>query len=264
MSEGRERVESSIVRAQAELEEALWELEKLPAFDLSTVTFAAHALHNYLTVSGATIDLLLLSLASHPDPQIRFWLEGLQHATNLMIHTVGQMMTASATMDTRLRFVQVNVPLLVRRACTYYQRLAERKRMHIIFSSTADVLFVWTDPVAVAAVLDNLLSNAVKFAAPGTRIWVHVAGEEGGAVCRVRDEGPGLSPEDQAQLFQRGVRLTPQPTGGEPSAGFGLAVAKELIEKLGGAIWCESKLGQGACFAFRLPASPGIGARTGT
>ena len=73
-------------------------------------------------------------------------------------------------------------------------------------------------------------------------------------MCAVRDSGPGLSPEDQAQLFRRGVRLTPTPTGGEPSSGYGLAVAKELVDALGGHIWCESAVGQGSCFAFRLPA----------
>jgi signal transduction histidine kinase len=254
MSEGKERVTSAILRARADLEEALSELEQVPAFDLSYVAFGAHALNNYLTVVSATSEFLHLSLLDHPDPQIRTWLEGLQHATNLMIHTVNQMMTASPTTDVKLRFVQVNLPLLVQRASTYYQRLAERKRIAIIFSSTADALFVWTDSVAVAAVLDNLLSNAVKYSAPGKRIWVHVAGEAAGAVCSVRDEGPGLSQEDQAKLFQRGVRLTPQPTGGEPSSGFGLAVAQELIEKLSGVIWCESELGHGARFSFRLPA----------
>jgi two-component system, sensor histidine kinase LadS len=254
MFEGKEGVASAIIRARADLEEALAELDKVPAFDLSYVAFGTHALSNYLTVVAATVEFLLLSLADHPDPQVRTWLEGLQHASNLMIHTVSQMMTASPTTESKLRFVQLNFPLLVRRASTYYQRVAERKRMHIIFTSTGDELFVRTDPVAVAAVLDNLLSNSVKYSAPGQRIWVHVASEGADVVCSVRDEGPGLSLDDQAQLFQRGVRLTPQPTGDEPSTGFGLAVAKELIEKLGGAIWCESELGQGACFAFRLPA----------
>ncbi len=43
-------------------------------------------------------------------------------------------------------------------------------------------------------------------------------------------------------------------TGGELSSGYGLAVAKELIDKLGGDLWCESTLGEGSCFSFRLPA----------
>jgi hypothetical protein len=148
MSEGKEGVASTIMRARANPEEALAELEKVPAFDLSYVAFGTHALSNYLTVVAATVEFLLLSLADHPEPQMRPWLEGLQHTTNLMIHTVSQRMTASPTTDCKLRFVQVNFPLLVRRASTYYQRVAERKRMHIIFTSTADELFVRTDPVA--------------------------------------------------------------------------------------------------------------------
>jgi signal transduction histidine kinase len=55
------------------------------------------------------------------------------------------------------------------------------------------------------------------------------------------------------QLFQRGIKLSSVPTGGEPSSGYGLAVAKELIDKLGGDLWCESTFGAGVCFSFRLP-----------
>ena len=111
--------------------------------------------------------------------------------------------------------------------------------------------------MAVAAVMDNLLSNAVKYSFPGKQIWVQMRGEVTSVVCSVRDEGPGLNQEDQAKLFQRGIRLSSVPTGGESSSGYGLAVAKELIDKLGGDLWCESTLGAGACFSFRLPAYQG-------
>ena len=70
----------------------------------------------------------------------------------------------------------------------------------------------------------------------------------------MRDQGPGLTPEDQTRLFQPGARLASAPSGGEPSTGYGLAVAKHLMDKLGGQIWCESTPGQGACFSLRLPA----------
>jgi len=110
-------------------------------------------------------------------------------------------------------------------------------------------------------VLDNLLSNAVKYSTPGKRIWVRLQPGLGSIVFSVQDEGPGLSLEDQAKLFQKGVRLNSLPTGGEPSTGFGLAVAKELVSQLGGKIWCESQPGRGACFSFRLPIGepPSIG-----
>ena len=212
-----------------------------------------HALNNYLTITGGAVELILQRLEDHPDPQLRVWLEGVQHATDLMTHTVSQLMRASATPETKLRFEKVDLPMLVQRTCDYYQRIAARKTIHVIVDSTVDVPPVRTDRVVVGSVLDNLLSNAVKYSQPGKQIWVRVRGEQGGVVCEVRDEGPGLSQEDQARLFQRGMRLTPQPTGGEGSTGYGLAVAKELTEKLGGELWCKSELGHGCCFFFRVP-----------
>jgi signal transduction histidine kinase len=144
----------------------------------------------------------------------------------------------------------------VQKVCSYYQRIADHKDIHLIDNidnSLGEVPPVWTDRVAVAAVLDNLLSNAIKYSPPGKRIWTQVRRDQDSVVCGVQDEGPGLSQEEQARLFQRGVRLSPVPTGGEPSTGYGLAVAKELSERLRGAIWCVSTPGQGACFLFRLP-----------
>jgi signal transduction histidine kinase len=254
MADPKELIASAIARAQADLGAALTELEKLPAFDPGTVSFATHALNNFLTVIGGTTELLLRHLADHPDAQIRVWLEGIQHATDLMTRTVSQLASASAGTDAKLRLEKVDLPLLVQRACTYYERVARRKRIDIACAAPGPVPPVWADRVAVAAVLDNLLSNAVKYSPPGAQIAVQVRGEQGEAICSVRDEGPGLSPEDLGRLFQRGVRLTPEPTGGESAAGYGLAVARELVEKMGGKIWCESTLGQGCCFSFRLPA----------
>ena len=253
MLEPKDQIVSSIVKARAELEDALFELEKLPAISQSSVFFAAHALNNFLTVTGGTVELLSLSLADHPDPQVRIGLEALQQATNLMTHTVSRLMNASTDRDAKLRFEKVDLPVMVKHFCIYYDRIADRKQIRCLSESAVDIPSVWTDRVATAAVLDNLLSNAVKYSPPGTRIWVQVSADRDWVVCSVRDEGPGLSEEDKAKLFHPGARLTPKPTAGEPSTGYGLAVAKELIERLGGTIWCESALGEGACFSFRLP-----------
>ena len=253
----KEQATAAILRAQAELEQALGELEKMPAFDSRAVAFSAHALNNYLAVTGGTVELLLRSLVDYPDPQIRIWLEGLGHVTELMRHTVSQLMTSSAPKEAKLRFLKWDLVPLVQRTCNYYQRIADRKNISIVCDSASNIPPVWTDPVAVAAVLDNLLSNAVKFSFRGKKIWVELWGEITSVVCSVRDEGPGLSQEDQAKLFQPGIQLSSIATGGESSSGYGLAVAKELIDKLGGDLWCESTLGVGACFSFRLPVYQG-------
>ncbi len=244
---------ASIARAKGELEETLAVLEALPAFDPGTVGYAAHAINNYLTLTHGTLDLLELALANHPEADVHTFLGTLRQSAGWMGHTVNQLINASATGESHLVFGHVNLVRLVRIGCDYYQAVAARKQIQVLFASAVEMAYAQTDRVAVGAVLDNLLSNAVKYSEPGKRIWVTVAEGPDHVFCHVQDEGPGLSPEDQAQLFRRGVRLSPRPTGGEASSGFGLAIARDLIEKLGGKIWCETSLGHGARFSFSLP-----------
>src|SRR5262245_18990457 len=125
----KDQVVASIARARADLEEALAGLEKLPAFDPSAAAYAAHALNNYLMVADGNIQLLAHALAGYPDPQVHACLEGPGHATHLMTQTVAHLMNASAALD--LLLGEVDLARLVRRACEYYQRVADRKQIAI-------------------------------------------------------------------------------------------------------------------------------------
>ncbi len=252
----KEELIGSIVRAKGELESTLAVLAALPAFDPGTVGYAAHAINNYLTLTDSTLDLLESALAAHPDTDVQLYLSTLRQSAAVMSHTVNQLVNAAGPEEAQLVTASVNLVRLVRVGCDYYQTVAARKQIQLLFASSVETAYVRTDRVAVGAVLDNLLSNAVKYSERGKRIWVTVAEGPDHVFCQVQDEGPGLSAEDQAQLFRRGVRLTPRPTDGEASSGFGLAIARDLVEQLGGRIWCESTLGQGARFSFSLPTGP--------
>jgi len=243
----------AISRAQLELERAVEEIDRLPAVDVHSVALAAHALNNFLTVSRGVMDLLIPVLQGHPDRQVLIWLEGLAHASDLMTHTVSQLMNNAVGVATTMRVERVEVTRLLERACAYYRRRAVPKRIDVVFQAAADVPTVQTDRVLVAAIVDNLLSNAVKFSPPDRRVWVEVRRERDGVVCDVRDEGPGLSDADQARLFEPGRRLGATPSAGEPTTGYGLAVAKNFADQLGGHLRCTSAPGRGATFSLWLP-----------
>lgn len=253
MLKGKHRVIDSLVAAKDELSKAIAELEALPAFDPGTVGYAAHAIHNYLTVTQATLDLLEPALSGHIDPETQKWFAALRQSTLLMEHTVNQLINASVRQEPKFLMTTVNMVRLVRIGCEYYASVAARKQIRINFAAAIEEAYIRTDPVAVGAVLDNVLSNAVKYSSPGKSISVTVAEGPESFVCNIQDQGPGLSEEDQQHLFQSGVSLAPRPTGGERSTGIGLVIAKQLVDKLGGKIWCESTLGQGSRFSFSLP-----------
>jgi signal transduction histidine kinase len=244
---------AAITRAQVDLQRAIEELDRLPALDLHAIALAAHALNNFLTVSGGVVQLLIPALKDHPDRRVIVWLEGLSHANDLMIHTVSQLMNNSVGLDTTLRLEDVDLARLVERACAYYRRAAGRKGIDLRFRAAAGIPPVETDRVLAAAILDNFLSNAVKYSPHDRRVWVDVQVERDGVACHVRDEGPGLSREEQDHLFRPGVRLGPMPSGEESSSGYGLAIAKRFTDQLGGEITCVSAPGRGTTFSFWLP-----------
>jgi signal transduction histidine kinase len=249
----KDDVAAAIHDAQATLEHALAHLARLPAFDPLAIGVATHALANYLTVMQAGVELLRKAWQTRDEARIDVLLQSVDHATNLMQNVVAQLRgVATAGPPTLLRR-PVDLALLAQRVYDYYQPLAARKQLRLLYEVDVEPRLLETDPIALAAVLDNVLSNAVKFSPPGRRIWLIVERQAGRVIWRVRDEGPGLSPAEQARLFQAGVRLSPQPTAGEPSSGYGLAVAKQLVAQLDGSIWCESQPEQGATFVVSLP-----------
>lgn len=107
------------------------------------------------------------------------------------------------------------------------------------------------DPDAVARVARILLDNALRYTPPSTavRVMTGYAGE--GATLAVVDDGPGVPPEEHEAIFERFRRGAA--TRGEGGFGLGLAIGRELAERLGGGLELEPIPGQGARFVLTLP-----------
>jgi signal transduction histidine kinase len=252
----RMQVAQAIEDAIADLAEALVELDSIPAHDQSTIGFVAHAMENYLSVTDATLALLRHALRDYPDVEVAKWLEGLRHLGSMMHHTVGRLVRTTAAGDFPLKPDYMNLPRLMERACDHYRVKAGQKQLLIVCRSVGEIPLTWGDAVAVAIVADNLLSNAVKFSNRGGEILVQILPGPGGVVASVRDNGPGLTFLEQARLFQPNLMPDPTAPPSEKSTGYGIKIAKGLIDRMGGRLWAESEEGRGACFFFRLPYHP--------
>jgi signal transduction histidine kinase len=117
-----------------------------------------------------------------------------------------------------------------------------------------DGLLVRADRGRLAEILDNYLSNALRYAAEGTAVRVSATRSAGGIALAVRDQGPGLTPEQRASVFERFYRVDPSRSRALGGSGIGLAIARALAEAMDGRVWAESDgPGQGATFAVELP-----------
>ena len=114
-------------------------------------------------------------------------------------------------------------------------------------------VYVMTDRQRGRQVLLNLLSNAVKYNRDGGSVAVTCTQPDGMTLrVAVRDTGPGIDPARRELLFAPFERLGAE-TSGVEGTGLGLALSRQLIEELGGAMGVESTPGQGSTFWIDLP-----------
>jgi PAS domain S-box-containing protein len=117
---------------------------------------------------------------------------------------------------------------------------------------------VEADRDKVRQVLVNLVENAIKYSPDGGRVELRVEAHEENVLFQVRDEGLGIPPDEQSRVFEKFYRVDPQMTRGVGGTGLGLYICNELVGRMGGHIWLESKAGEGSTFLFELPAAPSI------
>jgi len=119
------------------------------------------------------------------------------------------------------------------------------------------------DPQQLVQVATNLVQNAIRYTPPGTPVTVGVRRSETLAILSVRDEGPGMSTEHAARVFERFYRADPSRTRGSGGTGLGLSIVKSIAEAHGGRAFVVTSPGQGATFVIELPIEPNAGTTSG-
>ncbi len=115
---------------------------------------------------------------------------------------------------------------------------------------------VRSDPERLLRILGNLVDNAVKYTPAGGHVTVESApAEGGGALLRVRDDGPGIAREHVPRLFERFYRVDAARSRELGGTGLGLSIVKHLADSIGATVTVESRVGQGSCFSVVVPAS---------
>jgi GAF domain-containing protein len=146
-----------------------------------------------------------------------------------------------------------DLPTALENARTFVRERAVRHAITLDLSVDERLGDFVGDERKIKQILLNLLSNAVKFTPEGGRIEVSAKQSNSAIEISVSDTGIGISPEDQATIFEEFRQVGGDYAHKKEGTGLGLTLAKKFVELHGGKIWVESEAGKGSTFTFTLP-----------
>ena len=223
------------------------------------LAIAAHELRTPLTTIKGNAQLFA-DLVRQPsldrDRLTRFAAQFLRQVTRLET-LVNDLLDVSRIQHGRLelRLEPVDLADLAKQALAHFQHSPHRTPRHTLALDAPAPVVGTYDPARLDQVLANLLSNALKYSPEGGEIRVGVRREQDQAVISVSDQGMGIAPAEQAQLFKPFARGTASQRGIQ-GMGLGLYLTRQIVERHGGTIGLRSEPGVGSIFTVRLPLRP--------
>lgn len=233
------------------------ELRELDRMKSEFISVAAHQLRTPLSAVRWTVNLLLGDELGAPTPDQKKFLLKAFETTDRMIGLVNDLLGADRVASDKFRYDMQPVDMLelVDSVVSELLPLAAVRNIRMIAPSRSDkqTYLVKADSEKLRGVLQNLLENSIKYSPSGREVELGIIDGEKEIKVSVKDSGIGIPPEEQARVFERFYRASNAVKVEANGSGLGLYIVKSVIEKHGGRIWFESKVGSGTTFYFTIP-----------
>lgn len=217
------------------------------------VADASHELRTPLAVVKSNAELML----RHPDHTIEeesIRVTNIARETRRMTKLVSDLLTLarSDANQSELKLSLVSINELISAVADQFVPLAEMEDI-TLQADVSEPLELTADRERLHQLLVILLDNAIKYTPPPGKIFMTARKQGSSILVAVEDSGQGIPPEDLHRVFDRFYRSDKARSREKGGTGLGLAIAKWIVDKHGGKITVESKLGSGTKFSIVLP-----------
>jgi signal transduction histidine kinase len=240
-----------------ELARANYELEQANQLKDQFLSMASHELKTPITSIRGQAQVALRRIAKQqeasPDISTAYAaLEKINQQTHRLNDLVGDLLDLSSIQSGK-------IPLQIGQ-CDLAQICGAVVEEQRLLSGRTITLEVPAKPVAIkgdtdrlSQVVTNLVSNALKYSPEETPVFVRLSQDEGSFIIAIEDSGPGIPAEEQEHIFEPFYRASHARQTSKNGMGLGLAICKDIVERHGGLIWCDSYPDKGSTFYVRLP-----------
>lgn len=243
---------------------------------------AAHDLKTPLSILNGYVELLHSEKLGPVSDRQREVLQDMQSSGKRLQQFIQDFLTYSAleTGGLRMHFESGNINDCLSEMCRMWSNRFQERGLALYFLANDKLPVFPFDSPKLERVISNLLENSFKFTPPTGTVWLHAepymwerraAAQPSGAERRrqnvshpnsvkvsVSDTGPGIPAEFHLEVFDDFFRLPG--TEAKEGMGLGLAIARRLVNGMGGKIWVESDSGAGCKFSFLIPYKPAVAA----
>ncbi|WGL52228.1 HAMP domain-containing sensor histidine kinase [Nocardioides sp. BP30] len=232
-------------------EQVLSDLRSLETYKSEMVSTVSHELKNPLAAIRTNLELL--AETSAPDEAAQ--LLGAVRRSVARMSAIVEELQGLGTADRIALQEQAPAELdaVLREVCAAHEDVARRRDLRLSLRLPTERVLVAVAASELDRLAGNLVSNAVKYSPAGGEVRITLSSSEEEAVLTVSDDGIGISTEDQAMLFTEFFRTSNAEALLEPGTGLGLVIVRRIVERHGGRIEVDSRLGEGSTFRVHLP-----------
>jgi Signal transduction histidine kinase len=236
------------------VEQRTSKLVEIVSTNAKFLSIIAHDLRNPFSSILGILELLKMSLKELDKNEIEKYVEIIYNSANNTLTLLDNLLVwaVSQNKEKNFRPIKINLYELLREEIENLKTLASQKQITLRHSVKPD-LNVTADIQMVKTILRNLINNAIKYTNVNGEIIIDANEVNQYIEIAIKDNGIGISAEDQRKLFKIDAFHSTPGTHDERGTGLGLLLCKEFVELHGGNIRIESEAGKGSIFAFTLP-----------